>query len=976
MSWASDMAALSPTGWWRLGEASGAFADSGSGSHASSSVGSGVLRGATGLVTGDSDKAVTLDGSANAWIDFGDVNDLDGGSYTVMLAFKLDGVNASNYRRLLNKYNAGVTDGIEIGLMKSTDSPANAIYFDHKVSSTTKEALSAALASGTKYLAFCVYDASADTMKVYVNGAQSGSTVTGVTSDLANNTGSLILGNNQGKLLAAAFGGTLDEVAVWKGTALSSTQIANLYLAFDPPADQNVAAGLASETDTGRTITPDLSPVLTASGSFLSVALGADEYGRAILKATEAATSTGVAGVIRSTDGGANWTDITAHCTVHASGGSYLIADNRPDKGTYPVSAGGSAQYRVKLSTSGADTSYSNAVTVSAIGLTRATVEQDYAQALKTYLDTSANANAEADGAYPGVILTALAYAKAAGYAPSSGDYLTVCSTFWSLIKSRGNINADYLHTPATYSGSTGIRRDFHFRLILHLLVSARLLRQLGGSTANALAADMEDYANRMGKAAFDHLNPTTCTDTSTGDTFQTAWASGSFAAGEIRKPTTPNGHYYRAQNAGSNTTEPTWPTTQGATVTHQGVTWKECSYTASTFAQTYADATYFNTGGYSWDGNQNSEIAAALLLLRSLNTSDFYPGGSYATTGYNHAIGELNLCSVMQYKNGEIPVTATGPHDTHYGSFQLHTTAIALHLLGSGVVTQSDLWLTRALAWFTNTYSSEPGVSNATANGTGGGFATYHRLAEPVWRAAGYEVAGVADPLDGLYYRSSYLQGTDTIYTEWGYTPENAAYPYAYFFEALADYMAVISRQDVPVGIADETDTGLAATPASSASVAVDIAGETDTGRDITPNTGAAPQSVAAGNAGETDTALAMTPVADTPVTVGQGTETDTGLDVTPSSGAAPQSVTTGVGDETDTAFAVTASGGASPQTQAVGLASETDTGRSISASGSIKARIVRETYVTSDQFGSKTVESDTFGERTTYIHPESTIS
>ena len=39
-------------------------------------------------------------------------------------------------------------------------------------------------------------------------------------------------------------------------------------------------------------------------------------------------------------------------------------------------------------------------------------------------------------------------------------------------------------------------------------------------------------------------------------------------------------------------------------------------------------------------------------------------------------------------------------------------------------------------------------------------------------------------------------------------------------------------------------------------------------------------------------------------------------------------------------------------------------------------KARIVRETYVDSDQFGSKTVESDTFGERTTYIHPESTIS
>lgn len=38
--------------------------------------------------------------------------------------------------------------------------------------------------------------------------------------------------------------------------------------------------------------------------------------------------------------------------------------------------------------------------------------------------------------------------------------------------------------------------------------------------------------------------------------------------------------------------------------------------------------------------------------------------------------------------------------------------------------------------------------------------------------------------------------------------------------------------------------------------------------------------------------------------------------------------------------------------------------------------ARIVRDTYVTSAQFGAKTVSSDTFGERTVEVHPESTIS
>ena len=38
--------------------------------------------------------------------------------------------------------------------------------------------------------------------------------------------------------------------------------------------------------------------------------------------------------------------------------------------------------------------------------------------------------------------------------------------------------------------------------------------------------------------------------------------------------------------------------------------------------------------------------------------------------------------------------------------------------------------------------------------------------------------------------------------------------------------------------------------------------------------------------------------------------------------------------------------------------------------------ALIIRDTYVTSAQFGAKTVSSDTFGDRTVYVHPESTIS
>ena len=56
------------------------------------------------------------------------------------------------------------------------------------------------------------------------------------------------------------------------------------------------------------------------------------------------------------------------------------------------------------------------------------------------------------------------------------------------------------------------------------------------------------------------------------------AWASGtSYSEGSIVVPTTRNGLRYRATNDGtSGSSEPTWPTTSGETVTDNGVTWEE----------------------------------------------------------------------------------------------------------------------------------------------------------------------------------------------------------------------------------------------------------------------------------------------------------------------------------------------------------------------------------------------------------------
>jgi hypothetical protein len=58
-----------------------------------------------------------------------------------------------------------------------------------------------------------------------------------------------------------------------------------------------------------------------------------------------------------------------------------------------------------------------------------------------------------------------------------------------------------------------------------------------------------------------------------------TAWATNTaYVAGDVVRPTSGNGHLFRCIVAGTShaSTEPTWPTTSGATVTDNTVTWAE----------------------------------------------------------------------------------------------------------------------------------------------------------------------------------------------------------------------------------------------------------------------------------------------------------------------------------------------------------------------------------------------------------------
>lgn len=93
-------------------------------------------------------------------------------------------------------------------------------------------------------------------------------------------------------------------------------------------------------------------------------------------------------------------------------------------------------------------------------------------------------------------------------------------------------------------------------------------------------------------------------------NSFARTWASATaYTKDRIVRPTTGNGYLYRATGAGtSGGSEPTWPTTVGATVTDSGVTWTnigvavmiidaaDVTYSSATISATHG-ALYKDTG-------------------------------------------------------------------------------------------------------------------------------------------------------------------------------------------------------------------------------------------------------------------------------------------------------------------------------------------------------------------------------------------
>lgn len=120
--------------------------------------------------------------------------------------------------------------------------------------------------------------------------------------------------------------------------------------------------------------------------------------------------------------------------------------------------------------------------------------------------------------------------------------------------------------------------------------------------------------------------------------------ASTAYSVGDYVVPTTRNGHFYRVTVAGTGTsTEPTWPTTSGAAVTQDGIT-------------------YVEAGAAPWLGTWAlNEAAAEGWRWKAGKAAGRYSFGSDVNNFQRRQIHEMCLQMAEQYSKGGSTVCVAG---------------------------------------------------------------------------------------------------------------------------------------------------------------------------------------------------------------------------------------------------------------------------------------------------------------------------
>lgn len=260
MTYSSEVLADSPVVYWRQGDASGStMADSSGNSRPASYVNSPTL-GATGALYGDSDTAVTYNGT-NQYGIVASAGAADTALKAISGAFSLECwvklSSLTSNRGLFDRYGGGgATESSYLFYLVS--GKPTFIVRNAGNSDTTLQAASA-LSSGTWTHLVATYDGT--NMRIYVNGSLVGSPQA---STFSSHNRSTLLNIGRFVFSSGHYAGDLDEVAVY-GSALSATRISDHYNAALPNPNATVNAPAATATAAA------LSPTVAAGSSVTAV---------------------------------------------------------------------------------------------------------------------------------------------------------------------------------------------------------------------------------------------------------------------------------------------------------------------------------------------------------------------------------------------------------------------------------------------------------------------------------------------------------------------------------------------------------------------------------------------------------------------------------------------------------------------------------------------------------------------------------
>jgi putative transposon-encoded protein len=252
--------------YWRLGETSGTTATDSKGSN-NGTYTSGYTLGADGLIVGDSDKGVTLNGSSG-YVDVPAASNLRPSNVTVEAWIKINTATNGVCVVASNSFSSNV--GFELGLGFVAGNNQTPQFGTYNGSWTAASSSNGALPASNAHIHLVgTYDGT--NLKLYINGILMATTA--FSGPLVYDANNLKIGKRPDT--GVYFNGVIDEVAIYN-TALSDSQIYNHWIAGPSSLSIDTAIIIHDAfTDTNNTglqsHTPDTAPgswSITTNGDY------------------------------------------------------------------------------------------------------------------------------------------------------------------------------------------------------------------------------------------------------------------------------------------------------------------------------------------------------------------------------------------------------------------------------------------------------------------------------------------------------------------------------------------------------------------------------------------------------------------------------------------------------------------------------------------------------------------------------------